>query len=422
MTDASVERALESDLSQKVPYAVLPKLLYFAEVPVENYMHGSLQAHRLLSAYPKEKLLIVEGSQASIPDRRLPGVRYGQCRPMLSRLSRTRFNKYISPLTNLCAPLQHTYLTKLLGSFRPEAVITVVWGYTWATAAAYAERAGLPLHLIVHDDSPNAEGWTTIEQRVIHARLRYWYPKAASRLCVSPYTAVEYQRRYNAIGDVLYPLRAIDSPISTEPPESLGQRCQPFTVAFAGTIYALYADALRRIAAALRTTCGGRLLIYGPMPSESVRSLLQEPNIELRGRIDGSRELIRQCRAEAHAMFVPTTYLEEHRPNVEIAFPSKLADYTAMGLPLVIDGPEYCTAVCWARENPGVAEVTTEGNIDGLVACLTRLQDPSHRLNLAQAAIYQGAQYFDPERAVCALYSKLQNASRNSNSSLSVSA
>jgi hypothetical protein len=378
-------------------------------------MHGSTQLYRLLSSYPKEKLLIVEGSGVSTPDRRLRDVSYGQCKPVLSRLSRTRFHDYISPVTTLCAPLQRTYLTKLLGSFRPEAVITVVWGYVWATAAAYAERAGLPLHLIVHDDSPNAEGWSAIEKRLIHTRLSHWYPKAASRLCVSPYTAAEYRRRYNAIGDVLYPLRAIDSPVFKEPPDSLGQCCQPFTVAFAGTIYALYTDALRRIAAALRATCAGRLLVYGPTPSESVRSLLQEPNIELRGRTGDSAELIRQCRADAHAMFVPMTYLEEHRPNVEIAFPSKLADCTAMGLPLMIDGPEYCTAVRWARENPGVAEVTTEGNIDGLAACLARLQDPSHRLALAQAAIYRGAQYFAPERAICALYGKLRNASRNSN-------
>jgi glycosyltransferase involved in cell wall biosynthesis len=286
--------------------------------------------------------------------------------------------------------------------------MTVVWGNAWATAAAYAERAGLPLHLIVHDDSPNAEGWGPMEQRVIHARLSHWYPKAASRLCVSPYTADEYRRRYKAIGDVLYPSRAIDSPVFLEPPDTLGQRCQPFTVAFAGTIYPLYAEGLRRIAAALRTICAGRLLVYGPTPSESVRSLLHEPNIELRGRLSAA-DLIQQCRQEAHAMFVPMTYVDEHRPNVEIAFPSKLADCTAIGLPLVIDGPEYCTAVRWARDNPGVAEVTTEGNIDGLAACLRKLQDPAHRIRLAREAITRGKEYFAPDRAIRILYSKLRS-------------
>jgi hypothetical protein len=384
----------------------LPNLLYFGDVPVENYMHGSTLLYRLLSTYPKEKLIIIEGSGASIPDRRISGIRYDQCKPVLFRLSKTRFRYYISPFVTLCAPLQLGGLTELLRSFRPEAVITVVWGYTWATAAAYAERAKLPLHLIIHDDLPSAGAWGAVERRVIHARLSHWYPKAASRLCVSPYTADEYRRRYNAIGDVLYPSRAMDSPVFTEPPDSLGQRCQPFTVAFAGSIYPIYVDGLRRIAAALRATSAGRLLVYGPRPSQSVCSLLQEPNIELRGRLSAA-DLIQQCRHEAHAIFVPMTYMDELRPNVEIAFPSKLADCTAMGLPLVIDGPEYCSAVRWARDNPGVAEVTTEGNIDGLAACLRRLQDPAHRIRLAREAISRGNEYFAPDRATSLLYSKL---------------
>jgi hypothetical protein len=312
----------------------------------------------------------------------------------------------------LCAPMERIRPAKLLQSFEPEAVITVVWGYTWATAAAYAERAGLPLHLIVHDDSPNAEGWGAMERRVIHARLSHWYPKAASRLCVSPYMAAEYRRRYNAMGDVLYPSRATDTPVFTEPPDALGEHCQPFTVAFAGTIYEIYADGLRRMAAALRATCGGRLLVYGPTPSARVSSLLQEPNIELRGRVSVV-DLIRQCRREAQAMFVPMTYMEELRANMEISFPSKLADCTAMGLPLVIDGPEYSSAVRWARENPGVAEVVTDQTADALAASVARLQDPAHRLRLAKAAIHRGEQYFAPERAICTLYSKLRNASPN---------
>jgi glycosyltransferase involved in cell wall biosynthesis len=395
--------------TQTVNSESLPRLLYFADVAVEDYMHGSSLLYRLLGAYPKDKLLIIEGGGVSALDRRLRGVFYGQCRPMLSRLSsRTR------PLITLYAPMPRIRLTKLLRSFQPEAVITVVSGYAWATAAAYAERARLPLHLIVHDDSPNAEGWGALEQRIIHARLAHWYPKAASRLCVSPYTAAEYRRRYNAVGEVLYPSRAAENPVFTEPPDTLGRRCEPFTVAFAGTIYPLYVDGIRRIAAALRATCAGRLLVYGPGPPEAIRSLLQEPNIELRDRVNAA-DLIQQCRDEAHAMFVPMTYVDEHRPNVETAFPSKLADCTAMGLPLMIDGPEYCTAVRWARDNPGVAEVTTEWNIDGLAACLQRLQDPTHRIRLAREAISRGKEYFAPDRALCTLYSKLRNASRSSN-------
>jgi hypothetical protein len=37
-----------------------------------------------------------------------------------------------------------------------------------------------------------------------------------------------------------------------------------------------------------------------------------------------SLEMIRRCREEAHAIFVPMAYGERDRHNMEISFPSKL--------------------------------------------------------------------------------------------------
>src|SRR5437870_130446 len=65
---------------QKINSDTLPNLLYFGDVPVEHYLHGSTLLYRLLSTYPKEKLIIIEGSGASIPDRRISGVPYSQCK------------------------------------------------------------------------------------------------------------------------------------------------------------------------------------------------------------------------------------------------------------------------------------------------------------------------------------------------------
>src|SRR5207302_7437461 len=140
-------------------------------------------------------------------------------------------------------------LERLVRNFRPEAVMTMVYGYAWATAATYAERAGLPLHLIVHDDDRSAR--FEIERRMVDRRLGYWYPNAASRLCVSPYMMEEYHRRYGALGDVLYPSRSADAPLFAESPGRLRRVCKKFTVVFAGRIPQEYAHALQRMATAL---------------------------------------------------------------------------------------------------------------------------------------------------------------------------
>jgi hypothetical protein len=82
---------------------------------------------------------------------------------------------------------------------------------------------------------------------------------------------------------------------------------------------------------------------------------------------------------------------------MEMAFPSKLADYTATGVPLLIYGPSYCSAVTWARENPGVAEVV-ESEPD-LAAAIARLAgDPDHRVALGKRALDTGREYFTHAR------------------------
>jgi glycosyltransferase involved in cell wall biosynthesis len=384
----------------------LPRLLYFADTPIEDYMAFSA-LYRIFEVYPKDKLLIIEGNLASTPNRRLTGVTYHQLKLVWSRLLRTRLHRYLSPLATFYAPLRANALERLVQNFRPEAVMTMVWDYAWGAAAAYAERAGLPLHLIVHDDWGGGRALFEIERRLVDRRLRHWYPKAASRLCVSPYMVEEYRRRYGASGDVLYPSRAADTVVFAEPPDRLGRACQPFTVAFAGRIPPEYARALQRMANALRRN-GGRLLVYGDSSPEAASAISQELNIEWRGRVESSRELIRQCRAEAHTIYVPMSYREQDRPNAEISFPSKLADCTAVGLPLIVDGPEYCSTVRWARENPGVAEVITDESVDSLAEAVARLlQDSAHRFRLAREAISLGQQYFGFDRAVSILYSKL---------------
>jgi hypothetical protein len=77
------------------------------------------------------------------------------------------------------------------------------------------------------------------------------------------------------------------------------------------------------------------------------------------------------------------------------AFPSKLADYTAIGLPILICGPEYSSAVRWAEEFPGVAEVVTIRRQDALIASIRRLMaDPARRGALARRAMEVGEKCF----------------------------
>ncbi len=100
------------------------------------------------------------------------------------------------------------------------------------------------------------------------------------------------------------------------------------------------------------------------------------------------------------------SFAPSDRANMEMAFPSKLADYTATGVPLLIYGPSYCSAVAWARENPGVAEVV-EAESD-LAAAIAKLADnPEHRRALGKRALETGREYFTHARVQQSFYQSL---------------
>jgi len=103
---------------------------------------------------------------------------------------------------------------------------------------------------------------------------------------------------------------------------------------------------------------------------------------------------MKRLRAEVDVLFVPISFAPSDREYSELSFPSKLTDYTAVGLPLLIHGPDYCSAVRWARENPGVAEVVIAEPIGALEAALRNLSQPGHRMALAEQALRIGEQFF----------------------------
>jgi glycosyltransferase involved in cell wall biosynthesis len=387
----------------------LPRLLLWSNVPVQAYLHGSTLLYRLFECFPKDKLVIVEHSDVSAAELRIPELKYNAFVPPWVRFQYNRLGHHLWPLDALTTNLYSKAIFQSLETFKPEAVITVVVGHAWEAAARYARREKLPLHLIVHDDWPSV-AMTSLQRRWADAALRRWYRKADSRLCVSPYMAEEYFRRYGCDADVLYPSRAINSLKFDTPPVRLGRDLKNLTVAFCGSIYLEYARALQRLAIALRVI-GGRLLVFGPESYRAVGQLLREPNIELRGTVS-SEEVIARCRNEADALFVPMSYRQEDRRNMEISFPSKLVDYTATGLPLIIDGPPYCSAVRWAQENPGVSVTVTDGSISSLTNALRQLQVPATRIQLANEAIRRGEEYFSYLRGLSVLTSGVMRSAK----------
>lgn len=360
-----------------------PRLLYVGDVPVESTYHGSALLHRLLVDYPG--LTVLETGTPSQVERRVPGARYVSFPLDGSRWLRTRFHPYaVVWFTNRGSRNNHALAVTLNGSGF-DCILTVAHGFGWLAAANLARTRNVPLHLIIHDDWPRAAQVPPAFRNWFDKKFAQVYRQAQSRLCVSSSMERAYEKRYGATGDVLYPMRAATAPDFAEPPPRLAKNDHQFTVAFAGTINSPgYVRALITLHDVL-ARINGRLLIFGPHE-------LDLPNITICGLLP-SPELISRLRDEADALFVPMSFDATERSNMEMSFPSKLTDYTAVGVPLLIYGPSYCSAVGWAKENRGVAEVVAAENELG--EAVQRLaDDPQHRIELGKSALQTGKQYF----------------------------
>jgi hypothetical protein len=387
----------------------LPRLIYIGDVPVESSYHGSALLFRLLQNYPPERLMIVEaGGESSLMERRLDSVQYEFVRPKCYRFFRTRLNRLVSSYLSLCASKIEHRIEVLTQTFVPEAVVTVGHGYAWITAMAFAVRHRLPLHFIVHDDWPNYCSDVSPVKYWVNKTFARCYVMAASRLCVSPFMVEEYEVRYRIKGTVLYPSRAKDCLPSGDLPRRLFSPHPQLVGVYAGSINSgAIAHSIRQLACAL-AQIGGKLLLFGPHTAKSLSYLgLNMSNIELQGLVPSS-QLINRMREESDFLFVPMSFDGgAHAENMRLGFPSKLADYTAARVPLLICGPANCSAVRWARSGHPVAEIVTNDSVVDLNGCLRRLQLTQHRQNLVNAAAVISDQCFSQHRGEEIFYAAL---------------
>jgi hypothetical protein len=375
----------------------LPRMLYVGDVAVESTVAGSTLLYRLLQNYPAGRLRVAEGNLSSPQlDKRLPGVVYDKFEVGNGRLLHTRFHYLYSSVLHLTAPARVARLSKVFREFRPEAIMTVAHGYSWLTAARLSKQARLPLHLIIHDD------WVSVQKSVlpavIHRRLDRdfgeVYRYATSRLCVSPYMVEDFAERYGSTGAVLYPSRAADVPEYNRPPHQreAGHR---LVFAFAGTVNTRgYVQSLTVLASVLKSL-GGELVVFSNLNAGGVRNCgLEGSHVSVRPIIP-FKELLENLRRDVDVLFVPMSFAAEDAQNMNVAFPSKLADYTAVGLPLLIWGPPSCSAVRWARENSSAAEVVDSPEVVALKDSVARLmRDAPYRRILAETALEKGQEFF----------------------------
>lgn len=385
----------------------LPRLAVVSDVVPCRSQGGELLLYRLLRDYPADRLAVVHGGRSPYfdTDKLLPGVQYSSFNPefALPRPLRTRWFPFWRAMELSLAARYAGRVAEMLDTFRPDVVLTVTDNTLWVAAAAAARRLKRPLTLIQHDDvackttgnSPKLHHRLT--QRLIDRVVGRVYRQAAVRFCVSPGMAELYRAKFGADAEVLYPSRGDDSP---EPRVRVNPALagKPPVVAFAGALYTEGAREMLRRMADVLAPLGGRLDLYTrPDPDALKQFRLDRENVRVVGFLP-PHEMADRMAETAHLLFLPASFLPSEATDVSTLFPSKLADYTAVGLPILVWGPAYSSAVCWLKENPtaGVPHFDLDPSpVRDSVVRLSR--DTGQATSFATAALKASGNYFSAE-------------------------
>ena len=273
-------------------------------------------------------------------------------------------------------------------SFRPHVLLTVAHGWWHIQARRVARESNLPLVCLFHDWWPDfPEIPVAFGPRVERQFLRT-YRESDAAICVSDQMRAELGERTNSF--VIHPVPSLTT-------------AQPWTPNFKLPLRLVYFGNLQEygpfIENALRALNGSdrvRLEVFGPNPLWTSGA---EDYFRSRNLYHGFPPSDQFVEALQHfqAALVVMSFAPALRRRMTTSFPSKMIDAMQLGLPVVIWGPEYCSAVQWARQGER-ALCVTDPNPSTLRRALEELAaSPSQQERLAISAREAAAGEFNPE-------------------------
>lgn len=274
------------------------------------------------------------------------------------------------------------------GRFRPDVLLTVAQGGLCFNAVRVGRRLGLPVATIFHDWSPDWRQHPAWSQKPMERAFRRLYRESRAALCISE--ALRDELGEHAHATVLPPIPDPFLPVPTP-------AAATHEVIYAGMLNGLVEPEVRALAEACLACKDSPVTFYGPRPywGDGLDERLlrhgcyrgYQPLAEIDPRL-----------AAAGALLVIMPFGAAGRRFAEFSFPSKLAEYTRYGRPIVVWGPEYCSAARWAKATGGAAVVSDPSPLALLRALERVIHVDGEAETLAHAARAAFADQFSPAR------------------------
>jgi glycosyltransferase involved in cell wall biosynthesis len=277
----------------------------------------------------------------------------------------------------------------LIDSFQPHVLLTVAHGWWHIQARRVARESNLPLVCFFQDWWPDFPDVPVIFRSRVERQFRQTCEESAVAICVSDGMRRELDEPANAL--VIH-----DIPSLTKP--------DGWTPDFRGHLRVVYFGSLQEygplIERALRALDGSnsvRLEVFGANPLWTPGA---EDDFRSRGFYRGSipSDQLAESLHDFDAALVVMSFAASLRRRMATSFPSKMIEAMQLGLPVVVWGPEYCSAIQWARRGHR-ALCVTDSNPSVFCRALEELAASSaEQERLAKSARDAAAGEFNPER------------------------
>jgi glycosyltransferase involved in cell wall biosynthesis len=290
---------------------------------------------------------------------------------------------------------------ELIHSFQPDILLTVAHGWWHIGARRVASEFNLPLVSFFQDWWPDFPDVPVAFRSRVERQFRRTCAKSAVAICVSDGMRRELGEPTNAL--VIHPIPSLAKSGSWRPDFTL-----PLRVVYFGNLYE-YGPLIESALRALNGSDQVRLEVFGPSPLWTSGA---EDEFRSHGLYHGfipSDRLVEALR-RPQAVLVAMSFAAALRRRMATSFPSKMIDAMQLGLPVVVWGPKYCSAVQWGRQGDR-ALCVTDPNPSALRQALEQLvASPSQQERLAKSAREAAGNDFNPEHIEAQFVGALRRA------------
>lgn len=342
----------------------LPKLLLISDIPVALNGRGNSEALlRLFEHYSSGRLHVVQ-TRGELPtiERRMICAGYHNWSVPWDRLLRTR----VSKSANILKAAHHRFFSRMsedaARDLAPDAIVTLVHGNGWVLARRVAEALQIPLHLIVHDGPEHFHLNYPLIGSWLSREFTQACRQASSRWSICTALDQHITQRTFVPGYVLPPMRAKEDQRLKSDALSSGSQ----DGVYFGGLSSVSITAMMNDLSGILGRFDANLHVFGGVSPDVVASTeWKNRKFRYHGPFDDRSLFFDHCRRNYGFMYLPFSFSDG---STSLSFPSKLIDYTLVGLPILVQAPRSSPIGVWCAENPNAALFVGEPGVDSLMS------------------------------------------------------